>query len=106
MITFNNIVSKFEEFVENHYFLKTFSYGSPADVDLDKFEQYPLLHLVYTGGDFNSPKAKTYNLEVYILTQNISVSIFHNIFKILKLAQNIFYRALKILLIFQKKTLI
>ena len=68
MITFNNIVSKFEEFVENHYFLKTFSYGSPADVDLDKFEQYPLLHLVYTGGDFNSPKAKTYNLEVYILT--------------------------------------
>jgi hypothetical protein len=68
MITFNNIVSKFEEFVDNHYFLKTFSYGSPADVDLDKFEQYPLLHLVYTGGDFNSPKAKTYNLEVYILT--------------------------------------
>lgn len=68
MITFNNIVSKFEEFVENHYFLKTFSYGSPADVDLDKFEQYPLLHLVYTGGDYNSPKAKTYNLEVYILS--------------------------------------
>lgn len=68
MITFNNIVSKFEEFVDNHYFLKTFSYGSPADADLDKFEQYPLLHLVYTGGDFNSPKAKTYNLEVYILT--------------------------------------
>ena len=68
MITFNNIVSKFQEFVDNHYFLKTFSYGSPADVDLDKFEQYPLLHLVYTGGDYNSPKAKTYNLEVYILT--------------------------------------
>jgi len=68
MITFNNIVSKFEEFVDNHYFLKTFSYGSPADVDLDKFEQYPLLHLVYTGGDYNSPKAKTYNLEVYILS--------------------------------------
>jgi hypothetical protein len=37
-------------------------------VDLDKFEQYPLLHLVYTGGDYNSPKAKTYNLEVYILS--------------------------------------
>ena len=68
MITFNNIVSKFQEFVDNHYFLKTFSYGSPADVDLDKFEQYPLLHLVYTGGDYNSPKAKTYNLEVYILS--------------------------------------
>ena len=68
MITFNNIVSKFEEFCENHLFIKTFSYGSPSDVDLEKFEQYPLLHLVYTGGDYNSPKAKTYNLEVYILS--------------------------------------
>jgi len=68
MITFNNIVSKFEDFCTDHFFIKTFSYGSPADVDLDKFEQYPLLHLVYTGGDYNSPRAKTYNLEVYILT--------------------------------------
>ncbi len=68
MITFNNIVSKFEEFCENHFFIQTFSYGSPSDVDLEKFEQYPLLHLVYTGGDYNSPKAKTYNLEVYILS--------------------------------------
>lgn len=68
MITFNNIVSKFEEFCTNHFFIKTFSYGSPSDVDLEKFEDYPLLHLVYTGGDYNSPKAKTYNLEVYILS--------------------------------------
>lgn len=68
MITFNNIVSKFEEFCEDHFFIKTFSYGSPSDVDLEKFEQYPLLYLVYTGGDYNSPKAKTYNLEVYILS--------------------------------------
>ena len=68
MITFNNIVSKFEAFCEDHFFIKTFSYGSPSDVDLDKFEQYPLLHLVYTGGDYNGPKAKTYNLEVYILS--------------------------------------
>jgi hypothetical protein len=68
MITFNNIVSKFSEFCTNHHFIETFSYGSPSDVDLDKFEQYPLLHLVYTGGDYNSPKAKTYNLEVYILS--------------------------------------
>ena len=68
MITFNNIVSKFEDFCDDHFFIKTFSYGSPSDVDLEKFEEYPLLHLVYTGGDYNSPKAKTYNLEVYILS--------------------------------------
>ena len=68
MITFNNIVTKFQEFCDNHFFIQTFTYGSPADVDLEKFEQYPLLHLVYTGGDYNSPKAKTYNLECYILS--------------------------------------
>lgn len=68
MITFNNIVAKFQTFCDDHKFIQTFSYGSPADVDLDKFEQYPLLHLVYTGGDYNSERVKTYNLEVYILS--------------------------------------
>ena len=68
MITFNNIVSKFQAFCDDHKFIRTFSYGSPADVDLDKFDQYPLLHLVYTGGDYNSERAKTYNLECYILS--------------------------------------
>ena len=66
MITFSNIVDKFETFVENHFFLKTFSYGSPSDLDLDKFEQYPLLHLVYTSGSY-SEKTKQYSFEVYIL---------------------------------------
>ena len=66
MITYNNIVTKFEEFVENHFFLKTFTHGSPSDVDLDKFETYPLLHLVYTGGNYGE-NSKTYNLELYIL---------------------------------------
>ena len=68
MITFNNIVAKFQAFCDDHKFIQTFSYGSPADVDLDKFEQYPLLHLVYTGGDYNTERVKTYNLEVYILS--------------------------------------
>ena len=66
MITYNNIVTKFEEFVKNHLFLKTFTHGSPADVDLDKFVDYPLLHLVYVGGNYAN-NVKQYNLEVYIL---------------------------------------
>ena len=48
MITLNNIVEEFQTFVDNNYFLNTFSYGSPSSVDLDKFTEYPLLHLVYT----------------------------------------------------------
>ena len=66
MITYNNIVTKFEQFVDAHFFVQTFSHGSPGDVDLDKLETYPLLHLVYTGGGY-ADNTKTYNLEVYIL---------------------------------------
>jgi hypothetical protein len=66
MITFANIVDRFETFVEQHFFLKTFSFGSPEDLDLNKFENYPLLHLVYTSGNYVD-KVKTYTLEVYIM---------------------------------------
>tara|TARA_R110000787_G_scaffold43672_5_gene106993 strand:- start:1040 stop:2122 length:1083 start_codon:yes stop_codon:yes gene_type:complete len=66
MITFSNIVDRFDEFTKNHFFLKTFSFGSPADLDLDKFENYPLLHLVYTSSSYNE-KVKSYSFEVYIL---------------------------------------
>ena len=68
MITYNNIVTKFTEFCTDHFLVESFSFGSPSDVDLDKFERYPLVHMVYTGADYNSPKAKTYNIELYILT--------------------------------------
>lgn len=66
MITFNNIVERFKIFAENHFFIETFSFGSPDDVDLAKFTSFPLMHLVYTGATYD-PGTKTYNLEVYIL---------------------------------------
>ncbi len=66
MITFNNIVERFKIFAENHFFIETFSFGSPDDVDLAKFTNFPLMHLVYTGATYD-PGTKTYNLEIYIL---------------------------------------
>ena len=66
MITYNNIVNRFERFVADNFFLKTFTHGSPSGVDLDKFEVYPALHLVYTGSTYNNT-AKEYSFEVYIL---------------------------------------
>lgn len=33
MISYNNIVARFQKFVENHKFLREFSHGSPEDVD-------------------------------------------------------------------------
>lgn len=67
MITFDNIITKFQEFAEDNYFIQSFSYGSPSDADLDKFEKYPLLHVVYTGASYGQG-TKTYNLEVYIMS--------------------------------------
>ena len=66
MVTYNNIVERFKIFVDNHFFLRTFTHGSPDDVDLTKFNQFPLLHLVYTGATYDAGQ-KTYNLEIYIL---------------------------------------
>lgn len=66
MISFSNIVAKFTKFAESNKFISSFSYGSPEDVDLDKMEQYPLMHLVYTGSSYGN-QTKTYALEVYVL---------------------------------------
>jgi len=66
MITYNNIVNRFERFVADHLFLKTFTHGSPSGVDLEKFEVYPALHLVYTGATYDNT-SKEYSFEVYIL---------------------------------------
>ena len=66
MITYNNIVQRFKEFADNHFFIQTFTHGSPEDVDLTKFTEFPLMHLVYTGATYDDG-SKTYNLEVYIL---------------------------------------
>ena len=66
MITFNYILERYRQFADNHYFIKSFSHGSPADVDLDKFTDFPLMHVVYTGSAYEDG-AKVYSMEVYIL---------------------------------------
>ncbi len=66
MITYNNIIGRFEKFVAEHFFLKTFTHGSPSGVDLEKFEVYPALHVVYTGSTYDNT-SKEYSFEVYIL---------------------------------------
>tara|TARA_R110000751_G_scaffold9752_2_gene36010 strand:+ start:23 stop:3190 length:3168 start_codon:yes stop_codon:yes gene_type:complete len=46
--------------------LRTFTHGSPSGVDLEKFEVYPALHVVYTGSTYENT-SKEYSFEVYIL---------------------------------------
>lgn len=66
MITYNNIIDRFERFAKDNQFLQSFSHGSPSGVDLDKFELYPTMHVVYTGATYDST-SKEYSFEVYIL---------------------------------------
>jgi len=66
MITYNNIIDRFEQFAKDNQFLQSFSHGSPSGVDLDKFELYPTMHVVYTGATYDST-SKEYSFEVYIL---------------------------------------
>ena len=65
MITLNAIAQRLEEFATNHFFIKSYSFGSPDDVDLEKFEVFPLMHVVYTGSDYNE-RTKTFSFEVYV----------------------------------------
>lgn len=67
MVTFNNILNRFEKFATDNHFIRSFSHGSPASLDLDKFELYPLMHIVYTGATYGTTD-KVYSFEVYILS--------------------------------------
>lgn len=66
MITYNNIIDRFEQFAADNQFIHSFSHGSPSGVDLDKFEKYPTMHVVYTGATYENT-SKEYSFEVYIL---------------------------------------
>jgi len=66
MITYNNIINRFVKFAEEDQFIHSFSHGSPSGVDLDKFELYPIMHVVYTGATYEST-SKEYSFEIYIL---------------------------------------
>jgi len=66
MITYNNLVAAFEAFVANHKMLTTFTHGDPTEVDVEKIESYPLMHLVYTGSSYDT-NTKRYSVELYLL---------------------------------------
>jgi len=66
MITFNNIITALENFANNHFFIKSFGHGNIEEIDLDKFTQFPLLHVIYLGSTYDDG-TKTYRFEIYIV---------------------------------------
>jgi len=67
MITYNGIISYFKEFADKHLQINSFSEGTADKIDLDKINQYPLLHLDITGTDIQH-QTIIYNMDVYVLT--------------------------------------
>ena len=66
MITYNNIINRLEQFATSNVFLKSFTHGSPASSQEDKFKQYPTMHALYTGATYDGT-SKEYSFDLYIL---------------------------------------
>ena len=47
MITLNTIVKRFEDFADNHFFIRSFSFGGPEDVDLEYYRRRGLPHIIF-----------------------------------------------------------
>jgi hypothetical protein len=67
MITYNNILTALENFGNNHYMINSFSHGNVEEMDLSKIPEYPLMHVIYTGSEYNTDKQKEYGFEIYFV---------------------------------------
>ena len=67
MITYNGIIDYFREFADKHFQIHSFSQGTADKIDLQKINDYPVLHIDITGTDIQD-KMLVFNLDVYIIT--------------------------------------
>ncbi len=67
MITYNNILTALQNFGTNHFMLNSFSHGNVEEIDLAKIPEYPLMHVIYTGSEYNTDKQKEYGFEIYFV---------------------------------------
>lgn len=67
MITYNGIIDYFREFADKHFQIHSFTEGTADKIDLQKINDYPVLHIDITGTDIQD-KMLVFNLDVYIIT--------------------------------------
>ena len=65
MITLNAIEQRLSTFADLHFFVQSYGFGAPDEVDLDKFTAFPLMYVVYTGATYEEGQ-KVYAFEVYV----------------------------------------
>ena len=64
-ITYNVLIDRFKAFADGHEIVKHFSHGVPGDFDMQKFGQYPAMHVFPTQFSYGIG-AKTVDLTIYI----------------------------------------
>ena len=66
MITYNNIITALNNFADNHFFIKAFSHGDADEMLLKKYQNFPLMHVLYTGSSYDGGQ-KNYSFEIYLV---------------------------------------
>ena len=63
-MTYNQIIQYFKAFSDNHFMLKDFSHGNLEQADLEKYQQYPIMHTTLINSTV-SGTVKTWDFEIY-----------------------------------------
>lgn len=66
MITYNGIIEYFKEVANKHLQISSFSFGDIDDADLDKIEEYPLLHVGVTGANIDE-RVISYDINIMVI---------------------------------------
>lgn len=66
MITYNGIIEYFKEVANKHTQINSFSFGDIDDADLEKIEEYPLLHVGVTGANIDE-RVISYDINIMLI---------------------------------------
>lgn len=66
MITYNGIIEYFKEVANKHTQINSFSFGDIEDADLEKIEEYPLLHVGVTGANIDE-RVISYDINIMLI---------------------------------------
>lgn len=66
MITYNGIIEYFKEVANKHLQINSFSFGDIDDADLEKIEEYPLLHVGVSGANIDE-RVISYDINVMLI---------------------------------------
>ena len=66
MITYNGIIEYFKEVANKHLQINSFSFGDIDDADLEKIEEYPLLHVGVSGANIDE-RVISYDINIMVI---------------------------------------